>query len=787
MADVHAGGPSEALEPVVYGFRAEGVASDWRVVRVSYRSEISQVYQLELELVCDDVDAPVDELLGASCELTIERGESVHAVHGLVSELDDVGPDQERLHAAVRVIPALGMLAHQIDTRIFQGQTVLEILSEVLGEALGAYGRQLDLGSCIERSYDRRDYCTQFRESTLDFCCRLMEQEGIAFYFVADDAGRRERLVLADDNAGYPGVEPVGGDDVPIIDHDPEQADCESIRGLRWTQRHHVEKVVGRAYNFKRSGAFDEHQQHVEGDDAHRGRELYLHDDRRQITDDPIGDPSAQSFDGTALPQRERVVEQALQEHRSKTRVGRGRGNVTGFRPGARFRLGEHHRGELDGADLLLLRVEHRGAAPVGDGPGGASYENEFTVIPHEQPYRPPQRTRVPRVYGSQLAKVVGPPGQEIHTDPYGRIKIQFHHDRLQPRNETASCWVRVVQPWAGPQWGSFFIPRIGMEVVVQFVDGDPDQPVVVGSVYDSENMPPYPMPDEKTKSTIKTSSSPGGGGYNELTFEDAAGSEQIIIHAQKDFNETVEHDHSTTVHANQTNSVDVDQSISVGGDQSISVTGDHTETVTGSATVTVHQDRTTTIDQNETLTVKCDRSETVEGNVTIVNRSKRSLTVTDATTQTFENGRETTVLQADDELFVQANKSIGVMGAYHVTVAKPYSVTQQQTESITLDGSIAIRSGSRVEVTNGKCTMTMEGGVLSLDAPTALNLTCGGASIGLGSDGTVTISGAVEVGIAGADATGRWSSSGFEASGARLDLSTGGVASLSGTMVKIN
>lgn len=592
LGDLLGGGQERRLEHVRYEFSLpDGPDIAWHVKRFSMSSEVSRLYEIQLDLVCHDIAAPLDEMLGAPCELLVERGDLLHTFYGMIDEIDDAGVDQHRLHARVRVIPAFGLLADQIDTRIFQGATVIEILTEVLQPALEVYGRELDAETFIKREYHPRDYCTQFRESTLDFCCRLMEEEGIAFHFVPDDDGHREKLVLIDNNNDYPEVELAEGDtEVPMVESNPDEADRESVRSVLWRQRRQINKVVGRAYNFKDATAYDEATASIEEAFHHHDQELYIHDLRRQITDDPVGDRPAESFDGTALPQRSQLVNQTLEEHRSKSKIIGGQGNVTGFRAGMRFTLGNHHRADLDGAELLIVRVHMSGEATTENVGGNARYDNDFTAIPIGHELRPAQRHRRAKVYGPQLARVVGVAGSddEIHTDKYGRIKVQFHHERIASADESASVWIRVMQPWAGPNWGTMFIPRVGMEVVVHFIDGNPDNPVVTGSVYNSQNMPPYALPDEKTKSTIKTSSSIGGDGYNELTFEDGAGREQIIVHAQKDFNKTVLN--------NQTRSVGANDSTSVGGNQSLSVTGNRTHSITGNEDITINGSQKITI-----------------------------------------------------------------------------------------------------------------------------------------------------------------------------------------------
>lgn len=734
----------------------------WVVRSFSCRAELSKIYEIDIELVCDDVAAPVDEMLGAPCELSVERGELLHTMYGIIDQLDDVGPDQDRLHVRARVIPAFALLAEQVDTRIFQGKTVIEILTEVLGATLAVYGRELDASTFIKREYHPRDYCTQFRESTLDFCCRLMEEEGIAFYFASDTGGRREKLVLIDNNNDYPEVELSDENEVPIIENDPEEADTESIRGLVWRQRRRINKVSGRAYNFKAADAFDEHEESVDETHNHHPQELYLHDLRRQITDDPVGDANAESFDGTGLLQRQRLVEQVLQEHRAQTKTGNGRGNVTGFHPGRRFRLVEHHRGDLDGSSFLLVRVIHSGEHDEAASSGGATYANEFTVIPLEHEFRPQQTTRRAKVYGPQLAVVVGLDDKdEIHTDQFGRVKIQFHHDRRQPRNATASCWVRVMQPWAGRGWGSFFIPRVGMEVVVQFVDGDPDQPVVVGAVYNSVNTLPYTMPEEKTKSTIKTSSTGGGGGYNELTFEDAEGSEQIIVHAQKDLNETVKNAHT----------------MSVGATQSISVGGDRSVTVKKNETYTVEKDRTTSVKGgNDHLTVQTEWKLTVGNSTITVTDGKIEMTTGESTLtldhsvvdlkshdggQVYLTNNALMKSSAWSKVKLDDNADLRASGNGQVYLTSDALMQSAGGSSVKLDGNATMTGATNATVVASSTS--------TLSAPTAQVLGDSAAKVATGGSSVQT------------------SAAGVTASGPAVNVAGSGQVQISGGVVKIN
>ncbi len=529
----------ERLNPVLFELRLpDGPNIAWRVVRVRGNEAISGAYEFVVDVITNDALTNYDEMLGSNCELLLDRIGVVRVIYGVIDEVEAVVSAQSRVAGAalvvrLRIVPAFKLLDQELDTRFFAGHTVVEIVRDLLTPALQTYGRTIDVTTYVKGTYNKRDYCVQYRESTFDFCNRILEDEGIAYVFVADEQTHKEKLVLIDNNANYPGVELLHGDDIPIVLHRFDELDRESIQGLDWRDARTPNKVTTRGYNFKVPEPFDEG--FFTQPDAHHGtvREHYFDDDLRQIVDDPINDPDAHSFTGTSLNQRAPLAERLLQRRTLEASVGHGQGNAIGFGAGITFILGEHPRSNLDHHQFLLTRVRHEGVVSES-GPAEGSYTNVFECTPIEREFRPERRTRRPRVYGIQTGVVVGRGRDEIYTDQFGRIRVKFHRDRVSGNDEQASCWIRVAQVWAGSGFGAVVIPRVGMEVVVSFVDGNPDCPIVTGCVYDGRNMPPYPLPSEMTKSTFKTNSSPGGNGYNELRFEDAKGSEQIFIHGQR-------------------------------------------------------------------------------------------------------------------------------------------------------------------------------------------------------------------------------------------------------------
>jgi len=776
-------GAEPPIQPVRYEFAIVGGPDiPLRVRRVKLTEALSQPYELLVDLVCDDPEAPTDELEGARAELLIDRREPMRSIYGIVDLVEYLGVTHQRLHLRVRVVPAFRLLEHEVDTRIFQGLDVKEILSKVLTASLTPYERKFDAASLLKGTYDKRDYCTQFRESNFDFCCRLMEEEGIGYFFAFDEGIQSERLVLIDNNNDYGKPTLVKDDEIPIILDRPDHADCESIQALRWKLERRTSKVSTRGYNEKVPRSVD--GAIAEGSDAHHPtvREVYLHDERRQIIEDVDGDPMADSYTGEDLDQREPLALRTFQRFRSETKFLEGTSNVTDLRPGVVIKIGQHPRADIDGQRFLVVAADHRGDAAEVDAVAERvedQYSNTFSCIPIAHEFRPPHRRKKPEILVAQSGRVVGPAGEEIHCDKFGRIKVRFHWDRRPEADEDSSCWMRVVQPWSGPSWGFVFIPRIGMEVLIQFLDGNPDRPVVTGSLYNGDNMPPYTLPDEKTKSVIKTSSSPGGDGYNELTFEDAAGAEQIIVHAQKDFNETVEHDHTTIVHHDQTIAVDVNQSTSVGGDQSNTVTGHQTETVKQNVTITVEGTRTHTITKKETVTLR-DALELTVGTTEFHQ-------VTDKLTEQFDKGRQTTVQQGDTETVSTGDKKVTVSDGALEAYASNKLEVKQKTHSMLLQDKIEVSTSTDFSITNGKTTIESTGGKLQITASEELSLTCGAGSIVIKSDGTIDIQGARKVTVGTPGSSTALEPAGVTTNGAKISTSAIGIHELKGAMVKLN
>jgi type VI secretion system secreted protein VgrG len=340
--------------------------------------------------------------------------------------------------------------------------------------------------------------------------------------------------------------------------------------------------------------------------------------------------------------------------------VASGAGSCRAFTPGYRFDLVEHRRGDLNGP-YVLTQVSHSATNNLGDGEG-ATYDNTFTAVPFAVPVRPARVTPRPIVHGTQTAVVVGLPGEEIDTDKYARVKVQFHWDREGKRDHDSSCWIRVGTPWAGKQWGMVHIPRIGQEVIVAFLEGDPDRPIIVGSVYNAEHMPPYELPANKTQSGIKSRSSLNGTpeNFNEFCFEDKKGEELVYLRAEKDYIQAVENDETSWVGRDRTVEVDRDDNLTVGRDriekvgrhQTVGVVGNRGETVNGDEDVTIKGNQKLTVAGDQTISVGGKRTVSVGGNDTLTVGGVKSITAGDAIV--LSTGGAAIILKSDGTILIK-------------------------------------------------------------------------------------------------------------------------------------
>ncbi len=537
-----------------------------RVVRFFGREGLSSLFEFNLELAGGEVDLAA--MVDTPAVLKIDGIDAPRYVSGIFAAFEYVGQSRHLQLYEAQLVPWIWRLQYRQDCRIFQDKTTPDILKEVLtGAGLSSEGFCFDLIG----AYAPRNYCVQYRESDLSFISRLMEDSGIYYYF--EHSADKHVLVMAD----HPGAHrSIPG--TPALWFSPPGgmvAEREHVQQFRFGERVRPGKVSMRDFNMHQPGA------KMEAADAAKVRpdlEVYSYPGRYQ--DPGQGAP----HHGQSLA---KLRLEALQAHR---RTGAGSSDCPRITAGHTMSLLGHPRPDLD-AEYRILHVSHAGNQPQvldQDASGEFSYSNEFGVSEKSQPFRAEQTTPRPTMRGLQSATVVGPGGEEVHTDKHGRVKVQFHWDRKDLHDETSSCWVRVSQLWAGNGWGTMFLPRIGHEVLVDFIEGDPDRPVITGRMYHGNNKMPYPDPGDNTKTTIKSDSTIGGGGYNELRFEDKKGQEEVFLHAQKDWNTFILNSMTETVGGSRTSSVGGGETVSVGGARTVNVATSDATTVGAEHTITM-------------------------------------------------------------------------------------------------------------------------------------------------------------------------------------------------------
>jgi type VI secretion system secreted protein VgrG len=502
---------------------------------------LSRPFRFELDLIAEDPQkVAFDRLLGArvSVRLKLDDDRERHW-SGICSQVSEVGRDVVFTHYHLEMVPQLWLLTRRAQSRIFQNLSVPDILRKVL--------TGLDVTWEIQGVSEPRDYCVQYRETDFNFASRLMEEEGIYYFF--KHTSEDHRMVVANTPQSHPDM-PLGSR-IIFDETARDREDDLRVRSWRKSQTLQSGKVTLWDHSFELP---HKHLEAVEiiQDSVVAGKVTHKlkvgNNDQLELYDFP--GEYAQRFDGVdrgggdraddlqkIFQDNGRTAKIRIQEEAAGGLIVSGAGLCRNFVSGHKFTLERHYHG--DGA-YVLTSVTHRISMTSADYRSGQAgqfeYSNAFTCIPFGLPFRPPRATPKPVVPGPQTAVVVGPPGEEIFPDKYGRVKVQFHWDREGKADAASSCWIRVSQSHAGKRWGSIFIPRIGQEVLVAFQEGDPDQPVIVGSLFNAQGMPPYPLPEEKTKTVLfKSNSSKGGGGHNEIRFEDSAGDEQIYVHGEKD------------------------------------------------------------------------------------------------------------------------------------------------------------------------------------------------------------------------------------------------------------
>ncbi len=534
------------------------LGADELVLRsVAVNEQLSRLFNLEVELSSENAEVKFDDIIGTNATIRLELpNKSTRYFNGVVCRFAQVANEGGLAHYRATLVPWLWLLTRTADCRIFQNKKVGEIIEEVFkGHGFNDFELKLS------ESYDPREYCVQYRETDFNFVSRLMEQEGIYYYFTHENG--KHVLVLADAISAHEAME--GYADVTFLELEKGAEGEEVISDWQVEKQVQPGAYALNDFEFKKPSSSLRAVADVTRNHAAATFEMY----------DYPGEYAVHAHG-------EYLAKVRLDEFQARHEVCRGHGTVRGLSAGFTFTMKKHGR-EDQNREYLITAVALK--AEAGEYASGGKGEDDFfscglEAIDKAQPFRAPQTTPKPIVQGPQTAIVVGPSSEEIHVDEFGRVKVKFHWDRDPKKDENSSCWVRVAQVWAGKQWGGIYTPRIGQEVIVEFLEGDPDRPIITGRVYNGEAMPPYKLPDNKTLSAIKSNSSKGGAGFNEVRFEDKKGEEQIFIHGEKNLDIRLKNDRFEIIGNNRHLVVKKDKFEAVEHNRNEKVTNDHLEEI---------------------------------------------------------------------------------------------------------------------------------------------------------------------------------------------------------------
>lgn len=506
--------------------------------------ELGRLFDYQLQLASSDANIDLNQLLGKPMGLSVQLdGGGQRYFHGIVARCSQNIDTGQFASYEVTLRPWLWLLSRTSDCRIFQNLSIPQIIKQVFRD-LGFS----DFEDALSRPYREWEYCVQYRETSFDFVSRLMEQEGIYYFFRHEKD--RHVVVLADAYGAHSSVP--GYASVPYYPRDEQQRERDHMFDWHLAQEVQPGSLELNDYDFQRPSARIEVRSAMPR--PHSAGDYPLYD---------YPGTYVQSSDGEHYAQTRIEALQSLHERIELS------GNARGLGVGNLFSLTGFSRQDQN-REYLIVSIRYylvQESLESGAGGGSAQFESHLTCIDAQQSFRPLATTHKPMVQGPQTARVVGPAGEEIWTDQYGRVKVHFHWDRHDQSNENSSCWIRVSQAWAGKNWGSMQIPRIGQEVIVSFLEGDPDRPIITGRVYNAEQTVPYDLPANATQSGMKSRSSKGGSpaNFNEIRMEDKKGAEQLYIHAERNQDIVVEVNESHSVGNNRNKSIGHDEYVTIG------------------------------------------------------------------------------------------------------------------------------------------------------------------------------------------------------------------------------
>lgn len=638
---------------------------------------ISQLFRFSLTMRSDSSALDAATIVGAGATVTLKLGSApARYFNGIISRFVHSGGDREFSAYSAELVPKLWLLTLTRNRVIWQNKTAAEIVKAVLAEYA------VTISDKLTGTYASREYCVQHDESAFEFISRLMEEEGIFYYFTFADGAHT--MVLADATTAH--------------------TDCPNAAALKYHPQTGGRDMIDTINRFEFESRLVA-QKHALGDYDYLQPSTALAAAHAAAT----GKGAQYEYPGghNVVAKGTARAKIRVQEQQVQSAVSRGQSFAYALAAGTKFTLSGHTRAALNTAHVVRA---------VNHSADHEQYSNSFEAFAATVPFRPPRVTPRPRVAGSQIATVVGSNGEEIWTDQHGRIKVQFPWDRVGTNNENSSCWVRVSQIWAGQGWGALFIPRIGQEVVISYVDGDPDRPLVTGSVYNAEKTTPVALPSMQTQSTIKSRSSKSGTAGNEIRFEDKKDSEEFYFHAQKDMKVEIENALTTTVkESHEIHTLDKgDRTIEVKtGKEVHKVKGTRELTVTGNETHTNQADYTQKVTGNYELKVTGNLVIDVTGSITF--KSAADATVKAGTTMDIEAGTALTS-KAGTALSNEAGTSLTNKASLALTNEAGTGLKNKAGTTLDNEGAMVNNKATATQTVDGGGMLVLKGGMVKIN-----------------------------------------------------------------------
>lgn len=669
--------------------------------------ELGRPFCYEVEFLSTEGHIEFDDLVGQKITvlLSVQHHETRY-FNGYISCFRQLERTEEHYRYKATLVPWLSLLKQSSDCRIWQGKTVPEILKEVFKDhGFDKYEMRLS------GTYRKLEYCVQYRETGFNFVSRLMEQEGIYYFFIHDKDDHT--LVVVDSPVAHQSYHP-DYERIPYRPISDEAFESEDIQS--WTLHKELLPTSFSHTDFDFESPRKNLIAKAQIPREHAASDFGFYDYPGNFTNHTEGESYAKI---------------RIEELQARHQVFQGRTNARGLSAGFTFTLEDYYR-EDQNLDYLVCKIHHtitsdafRSKKIDTERPPEPVYQGSFTAVVSDTPFRPTQVTPRPTINGLQTAIVVGPQGEEIYTDKFGRIKVQFHWDRDGQYKEDSSCWVRVSQYWVGKNSGALYLPRVGQEVIVEFVNGNPDYPIITGQLYNGESMPPYDLPGEKTQSGTRSRSTKGGSPehYSEIRFEDKSGEEQFVIHSERDLNISVEHDRKEEVGHDEKRSVENDREHEIKHDEKLVVGNNRTLTVEGTHTETIKKDTKIKITEGRyehdvagnsaQYHVEKDLEEDYDGKQTTrvaneiaITSEEASIHITAKTEIQLSVGSSKLLMKSDGSIELSGN-NIAIKGQETVQI-KGGSITSQADTDNNVKGNNVLSEGVVVN--------TVKGGMLLLN-----------------------------------------------------------------------